>query len=152
MTNYALRNTTVIFNAHRVQGWSSDEDALMVPEIAVATVEIGADGLVMAQDTGDLGGEVTLKLLATSLSTQYFMQQHELIKRGARVQWNGSIDYGGINTRVALRVGTMLTGPSGQTLGKTRAAPRQFVFHFQEINKNVDGGVFAAAPGLLATV
>lgn len=146
MANYSLLDTIMILNGHRVEGWSEDEDALMMPEITVAATIRGGDGLMMSQSTGDLGGEVTIKLLATSKSTQFFMQQHEIIRRGARVIWNGSIDYGAMGNRNVLRIGAMLTGPSGQTLGKGRAATRQFVFDFQEISNNADAGKFSNAP------
>lgn len=146
--NFSLFQTTMILNNHRVEGWSEDEDALMMPDITLGTTVRGGDGLMLTQSTGDLGGEVTIKLLAHSKSCQFFMQQHELIRRGAQVIWNGSIDYGAIGARVVLRAGSMLTGPSGQTLGKGRAQTRQFVIDFQEIAKNYDGGLFSSPPAL----
>ena len=146
--NISLAHSAVIFNGHRVRGWSEDGDVITIPDVTFAEVVRGADGQLMAQSTADQGGEVVLKLLPISPSCQYFMQQVARILRGAQIIWNGSIDYSQLGFRAQFSRGVMTMGPVGQTLGKSSAAAREFTFEFESIIPNYDGANFEGPPAV----
>ena len=81
--NISLQGTTVLLNGHQVSGWSEDTDALTMPDaVELATVRRGATGDMAAFSTGNRGGPVSVKLLPTSPSVAFFMQQAEVMRRG----------------------------------------------------------------------
>ena len=142
----SLAHSVCILGGHRVVGWGEDGDAITLPDITVAETVVGADGKLMAQSTGDQGGEVTLKLLPISPSCQFFMQQFAAILRGAQIVWDGSIDYGPLGARVILQRGVLTAGPAGQTIGKSSAAMREWTFMFETIIPNYDAANFSGPP------
>lgn len=147
-TIVSITDTTCILNGHLIRGWSDDADALMLPDIEVANIIRGADGLMVASSTGDRGGEVTIKLLANSPSAAFLFGQAGLILRGARIIFNGSIRNARMGMSTRLDRGVMKTLPGGQTMGKGEAAAREFVFEFQEVLPNYDGAVFPGVPSI----
>ena len=142
----SLEGTTVILNGHVVGGWSEATDALTLPEIELAQVQRGADGKMVASSTGNKGGEVQIKLLANSPSTQFLEQQVAQIMRGAAVVWDGSIRNAQAGFGVTLGRGVLMTAPAGQTMGKGEVAERVFAFEFETVLPNYDAATFSGPP------
>lgn len=147
-TTVSIQDTTVVVNGHVVEGWSEDADALMLPDIDLATVTRGADGRMVASSTGNRGGEVRFKLQANSPSTQFFSQQVATIIRGGAVVFNGTIRNSRMGISIRLERGVLSTAPAGQTLGKGSAAAREFAFEFETVLPNYDGARFTGPPEL----
>ena len=131
-------------------GWSDDEDAFMVPDVELAKIIRGADGKMMASATSNRGGEIRLKLLPTSLSTQFFAQQISQIRLGATVVFNGLSFNNESGISLRMERGVLITGPFGQTQGKEAAATREFVFEFESLIPNYDGARFTGPPEVRA--
>ena len=137
MAQIGLDNTTVVIGGHTVTGWSDDSDALTMPdEYSPYNIRYGADGELAAFRTGRKGGEVTIKVLPTSPTARYFIQQMENIRRnpGAEVNFNGTVrNTGAVPFTVHLRDGVLMTAPMGYTMGAGDVANRMFTFAFEEI-------------------
>ena len=141
----SLERTTVTLNGHVVQGWSEDADALSMPdEFEFATTRRGADGMLAAFGTGARGGEVAIKLLPTSPSAQFFMQQQTAILGGDRVVWDASIVNDETGASFTLTRGVLIKGPLGQNMGAGDFANQTFTLDFEEIVPNYDGASFDA--------
>jgi len=140
--------TTAIFNGHQVQGWSSDGDALDMPDsFTPVAIAQGADGLMVASRTGMLGDEIGLKLMPNSISTQFFMQQLAMFMQGVNTIWEGSVQYNN-GASVQCARGVLLQTPLGLDVGGDTAAMREFRFRFETIIPNFDGGQFDSPPQL----
>lgn len=149
----SLRDTTVIMNDHTVVGWSSDNDALMMPsEVEISAVDQGADGKLVASHTGIVGGPVSFKLQANSPSTAFFAQQVAQQQRGAAVTWDGTIVNARTGVTTSCQRGVLMTVPLGQTLGSGAAPARVFMIHFELIVSNYDAASFVNPPEITATV
>lgn len=138
-TFVSIEDTDVVINGHTVEGWSDDADALTLPDVELASVTRGADGRMVASSTGNKGGEVTIKLLPNSPSTQFFSQRAAEIVGGAVIIFHGLIRNSRLGFSTRLSRGVLMTAPLGQTLGKGEAAAREFTFEFEEILPNYDG-------------
>ncbi len=145
----SLRGATVIIGGHTVTGWADESDALSLPAIESAQITRGADGQLMAMSTGNQGGEVMVKLLATSVSARYFSQRFTEQVQGARFVWEGSIRYAD-NTVISLSRGVLKTAPSGITMGTGEVATQEFVFEFEQILMNRDIADVSSAPSIPA--
>ena len=119
MTNIPLEHTTVMINGHVCEEWP--------------------DGLKAVSLTGMRNGPVTFKFRAESRSTAFFGQQFTEILQGAVKNFDGSITNNQKGFSIRLSRGTMVTGPSGFTLGNSEPLPMEFVIDFQEILTNSDG-------------
>ena len=139
-----MQDVTVILNGHTVEGeqtikgWSEDTDALTLPDaFEFASVRRGATGDMAAFSTGDRGGPVTLKLLPTSPSVPFLMNQVARILRDkAEVIWEGSVKHSRSGASVALRRGVLISGPVWYTMGKGEASNLTFTWEFEEIIPN----------------
>lgn len=145
---FDLEHTVVRINGHRLGGWADEEDAFMLPDIDLYETTRGADGKMLANSTATRGGEVTIKLLANSPSTAFFMQQWAQIVQGGRVEFNGSWSNSQSGASGRFQRGVMKKGPAGQTLGKSAAATREFVFDFESILATYDSVSFFSGPGV----
>ncbi len=134
MTTISLEGTTVELNGHIVQGWSDDSDALMMPDaFELATVRRGATGDMATFSTGDKGGPISIKLLPTSPSLPFFMQQLAVQLNGGAVVWDGKITNSQSGFGFTLERGVMTAGPLGQTMGRGEVANDTFTFEFERI-------------------
>jgi len=139
-----LTGTTVVIDGHTVTGWSDDADALMMPdEVELAQVQRGADGLMVASLTGIRGGEVQLKLLASSESAQFFGRLVTHMLNGGWRESSGTIRYAnGVVTH--LERGILTTAPLALTAGQGSVATRIFRFEFERIITNYDSGRYSS--------
>ena len=144
--HFSAEHTTLILNDHRVVGFSADADAISFPDLELAQVERGADGLMVVSSTGNKGGQFIIKLMPNSPSTQFFMQQITQIQRGAAIEFGGTINNEVVRVSGRLDRGAIITGPAGQTIGKGSAAAREFIFEFETLLSNYDGANFVAPP------
>ena len=148
--NVSLQHTVVRINGHTCEGWAAQADALMLPDITVASSEIGPDGLKVVSSTGMRGGMLTLKFLANSRSRAFFGQQLAEIQRGAVKNFTGSISNPQTGETTRLDRGHMEVGPTGTTIGNAVPAAREFQIHFESIISNYDGFNAQPAPVLAA--
>jgi len=126
----------VIIGGHRVSGWSEDTDALMMPEaFELLTVRRGADGRLIGSNTNDRGGPVTLKLLANSPSTAFFMSAAAklLSEPETIICWYGSVRNTAQGYSFTLENGVLTQFPLGQNAGKGTIANQLFTFEFERI-------------------
>ncbi len=142
MTDFAIENVDVVINDHRVTGWSEDADALMMPDIDLAAVTRGADGLMTSTSTGDKGGAVVLKLKPNSNSTKFFNNLITTVLNGGSIRLDGYIRDNLNNIYVELTKGVLTTVPLGQTLGKGEAANREFMIEFERVIPDYTGTQF----------
>ena len=145
--NISLHGTTVLLNGHQVnghqvQGWSEDADALTMPDaVEMATVRRGATGDMAAFSTGNRSGAVSVKLLPTSPSVPFFMQQAEVLRQGGSVVWNGSVHNSQQNISATLTRGVMTVAPWFPNMGGGEVANYVFTFEFEDIAPNYDAFV-----------
>ena len=130
--DFALEQTSVIINGHTFTGWSDDADALSLPDLELANVVRGADGKMVAVSTGNKGGPVIIKLLATSPSTKFMMNMVAAQMNGAGVSWNGIIRDSINQIAVTLVKGTLTLAPSGPTIGKGEVKNAEFTIEFEK--------------------
>ena len=146
MQNVSLEHTTVIVNGERVEGWAATTDAFMVPDLAPAVTEVGADGTLLASRTGAKGGAIVLKLLANSPTTAFLMRQASQIQRGAVISWELSATNPQTGWSIEAERGVLTSHPLGQTLGNAIAPMREFEITFELISANYDGVKTARPP------
>lgn len=137
----SIEHTTVTLNGHEVTGLTDDAEAIMFPDIEIASVKRGATGKMMTNRTGNKGGKFSLKLLPNSESLPFFAQQFAQQLLGASITWNGSVVNHLTGQSSRLEKGVMVNGPSGQTLGKGEAKDQVFEFEFEKIVSNYDAVV-----------
>ena len=147
MPHIDITNATVVLNGVTIEGWSEDTDALMLPTIEYATVKRGADGKLQASSTGNFGGPIEFKLLATSPSTKWFEQKiSSQLRGGAPATFEGSIHDRINNTTLRLSRGVLTNAPPGPSLGMGDAASMTFTVDFETIMPNYDSAEFTSAP------
>ena len=144
----SIQHVQFIVNGHLVEGWSEDEDSIMLPDVEMFAVERGGDGKMIAHATANRGGEVTLKLLATSRSTQFLLQQVAAILQGAEIIFNAAMLNQRTGYAVSFQRGVLKTGPLGPTVGKAKSQNREFVFEFESIIPNYDGVAATSPPAI----
>lgn len=142
--NISLEHTTVTINGHRVQGWSSG--GIQLPQIQGASTDVGPDGKMVAASTGVKGGRVTISLMANSASAKYFMQQAAQLQRGARIEFEGSLQDTHNNFSTRFERGVMVDWPSGQSLSQQTPQSRDFSFDFETVISNYDSANFTGPP------
>ena len=142
MDLFALENTIVVFNNHRIQGWSDDADAFSVPDIDLAAIKRGADGKMIAVSTGEKGGPVVIKLLANSPSSKFFQNIVTAQLNGICVTWNGIARYPLAGINVVFANGVLVHAPLGLTLGKGDIKNNEFTIEFETIMADASGATF----------
>ena len=147
---FSLQDVTVILNGHPVEGWSEDTDALTLPDaFEFASVRRGATGDMAAFSTGDRGGPVSLKLLPSSPSVPFLMNQvTRILVERAEVIWDGSVKHIKTGASVTLKRGVLVSGPLWYTMGKGEVGNLTFNWEFQEIIPDFAKVNFADVPVL----
>ena len=145
-----VESSEIQFNGHTCEGWSDDEDSFTVPDVELYNVKRGADGKMMVLGTANKGGEVMLKFLPNSRSTQFFGQQASRIREGTLVQFDGSYNNPNSGLSVRFERGVLRVSPFGQTQGKGDAANREFTLEFESIVVNYDAARFSGPPSRAA--
>ena len=142
--NISMEHVTAIVNGHTCEGWAADAGALTLPDLTMANVETGADGLALFSSTGMKGGVVTYKFMASSVSRKQFQRWMTQIVNGAVIEFEGSIAHAQTGESISLARGAMLVAPFGTTIGNTTPAAREFQIHYERITPNFDS--FKATP------
>ena len=142
MVDFAIENVDVVINDHRVTGWSEDGDALTMPDVELANVKRGAEGLMTSTSTGNKGGPVILKLLPNSNSVKFFNNIITSQLNGGSVELNGFVRDAGNGLYVELARGVIMQAPLGQTMGKGETANREFTIEFERIIPDYTGASF----------
>ena len=123
-------------NPHSVDGWSDDQNCLIIqPELELYRFKYGPGGTMLASRTGQKGGEVTLSLFPTPTeSTKFFNNAlEEILTKNAVILWEATITdkITGVITR--LQRGVMQSGPLGTSYGVGEAMNHQWKFMFERI-------------------
>lgn len=133
-TPRGFNNYEVEIGGIRVEGFTNDSDAFMPPqEIEGVTVVTGADGTHERFDTGERGGEVVVKLQASSPTVPKFLRQVERQKQGDNVNWDMHARNLSSNFRTEGRDGVCTKWPGGEQVGGSAIGAMQFTFDYQEI-------------------
>ena len=142
MDLFALENTIVVCNGHRIQGWSDDADAFSTPDIDLAAVKRGADGKMIGVSTGEKGGPVVIKLLANSPSTKFFQTAATAQLNGICITWEMIARYPLAGVNVVYMNGILVHAPLGMTIGKGDIKNMEFTFEFERILADASGATF----------
>ena len=142
----SLEHSVTTINGHVLEGWADDQEALMIPDIDLTNVSIGADGLLAASSTGQRGGAIEFKFQPHSPSVQFFGTQLVRYLRGAPVIFQGSIVDQAMGVSIRLDSGVLQTGPLGQSRGNKAPKSQVYKIFFQLILPNYDGMKTVAAP------
>ncbi|MEE9451374.1 MAG: hypothetical protein V3V61_01295 [Gammaproteobacteria bacterium] len=140
--NFSLENSTLTLNGTVITGFSDDTDALAFPDIILAQVKRGADGKMTGSSTGDKGGELEIKLLATSNSVIFLSSIAEQQKNGAVVNFNGSFVNSLTNVSVTLTNGLLTQYPPMSSLGKGETKNMVYIINFERIDGNYEAATF----------
>ena len=138
MAFMSLEHLVVTIGGHTIEGWASESDALMLPDLELFNITRGARGQMLAVRNGVRGGEVTIKLMPNSPSSIYFIRQIANILNGSYVLFQGTIEDANLNYTIALSNGVLATGAAGHTYGDGEVATREFTFDFEEIKPSYD--------------
>ena len=140
----SIRDYVVTLNGHLVGGWSQDSDAFMPPtDHELVTVERGADGQMAVYASGEEGIPLSIKLLPTSESARFFLQQAQIQRRDGIILWNGSVVNTGQNYSYELKNGVMTRAPVlGTPVGKGAQANYVFVWEFESIVDHLETAKF----------
>ncbi|MCK5607376.1 hypothetical protein KAR91_36165 [Candidatus Pacearchaeota archaeon] len=140
--DFSMEQVAVDLNGHTVTGWSDDTDGLSLPDVDLATVIRGADGKMVAINTGNKGGPVIFKLLANSSSTKFFMNAVAAQLNGSSIEFNCTVRDSINQTTISMVKGTLSNAPLGQTLGKGSAGNRNFTIEFERITPDYQAAKF----------
>ena len=144
MARQSLEKAVLIMNGHRVQGFSSDGDGIEMPQVDMVSVKMSADGIKLFANTGEKGGEVTVRLQGNSPSIAFFAQQRVAALKGADVEWNATLSIDGVTVRMIR--GAMITAPAGPSLSSDGPVDREFVWNFEQILEDYSGHNFPTVP------
>lgn len=133
-----LRNHTFTLNDQRIEGWADEDDALTIPSITLANVTRGADGKLQASTTGNLGGPVEVKLLATSASVKYMSGYVSHVQNGGRVVFQGVLTDHSNGTVTTMTNGVLTDVMPGPSLGGGAASTVTYTIEFETIIANYD--------------
>lgn len=128
-----LVESTVIINGITITGFSSDADALSIPEIEVAAPVFGADGRMLVISTGNRGGLVTIKLLASSSSIAFLTPLSALAQAGSGVVIQGLVRSNTQLSSVALQNGYFTKYVPYPTMGKGAVSAVTYEMAFEVI-------------------
>ena len=148
---FGLGDAEVQLNgSHTVEGWSDADDALMLPDkIPVAVAKFGADGKMAAYSTGQQGGPVMYKLLATSNTAAFLYRELVKQRKGEEqaLQWTCDVSHANSGVSIHMEGGILTDGPMGPRLGAGNAADEEFEITFETINANYDSANFDGGGG-----
>jgi len=136
-------SVTVTLNTITITGFSDSETAIELPEIILANEKVGADGQLTASGTGTRGGEVSVELLPTSRSVILLSSLAEQMKKGAHLNFNGTIASNLNGSSVQLINGFLKSYPPYPPLGKGAVGNMKYVFFFEQINGNFESADFS---------
>lgn len=142
MAEDSWRRVSFILNGHRFQGWSDDKPPIDFPKIELKETKRGADGVLYATDTGIRGGEVTVKLFPTSVSTQRVLKWRAEAQRDRALVFNGSFVNPDTNSSSRMKNGYLKSSDGESVPGKTFMA----TFEFEQIIPSADSGTFSPRP------
>lgn len=119
---------------HEISGWSDSADCLSLPDASeLNMVKKGADGKMVASNTGEKGGEVTIKVLANSPFVDRMAAEIELIKQGVQIPAQLLITNQTVGDTTACANGSLKTAPVGVTYGKGEVGEMVYVWEFETI-------------------
>ena len=119
---------------HEVTGWSDSGDCLSLPDSAeLNMIKKGADGKMVASNTGEKGGEVSIKVLANSPFVDRMSAEIELIKAGVQIPITFTVTNKTVGDATVCTEGSLKSAPIGITYGKGEVGEMVYVFEFERI-------------------
>ena len=119
---------------HKITGWSESGDCLSFPDSAeLNMVKKGADGKMVSSNTGEKGGEVSVKVLANSPFVDRMSAEIELIKAGVQIPITLSATNKTVGDATVCTNGALKSAPIGVTYGKGEVGEMVYVFEFERI-------------------
>lgn len=154
MSFVSLRTCTLIMNpsasggGHLVQGWADEDEALTMPTTTLANVSRGADGKMQASSTGNDGGPVEIKLLATSPSTKYFATAVADAKNGNPKTFDAHLNDRANGVQTVMSNGVLTDVMDGPSLGQGSASTITYTIEFERIISDYSGTSFTDSPSV----
>ena len=136
---YSIHDVSVILNDNQLEGFSDDTDAISLPQLTLGEGVFGLDGTLLAVSSGEYGGEVTFKFLASSATIPLMMSYVLEAQRGAYTVFNGKIWNARERVGTDLIRGFLRMGEIGQTIGKASVPPREYTFMFERLVPTYEG-------------
>ena len=119
---------------HEITGWSDSGDCLSLPDgVELNQFKKGATGKMVASNTGEKGGEVSIKVLANSVFVDRMAAEIELIKASVQIPIQLVITNKTVGDVTTCTQGTLKTAPTGITYGKGEVGEMVYVFEFEKI-------------------
>lgn len=153
MSFVSLRTCTLTMNpgqdgsgGHVVQGWADEDESLTMPTITLANVSRGADAKMQASSTGNDGGPVEIKLLATSPSTKYFGSAVLQAQKGNPKTFDAYLSDTVNKVETVMRNGVLTDIMPGPSLGQGSASTVTYTIEFETIHADYSGSKFTDAP------
>lgn len=141
-TIFSWRQIQLLLNGHRFTGFADEDPAVEFDSVDLAEITTGRDGTLHADDTGVLGGPVTIKLLPGSESVKQCLRWKAERDRGEHTEFEGTFADPTLGFSAALRGGIFMSCPTMTVPGQTF----EVVFHFEEIVPDADGANFSPSP------
>ena len=140
-----INATVFTLNGIRIQGFGDDAETITLPTIRILDWVVGADGQVEFRGTGNKGGEVGVKLLATGQSVQQLMRWFRMGLDGMHQAFNGTVERPDGSLTV-LRGGGLFEGATGPNQGQGSAGLLEYMFMFQIVRPAYDAVAHQGVP------
>ena len=135
-------HSILTINGEQVQQLADDDVPVEMPDMDLYETTRGKDGAMYAFGTGVRGGEVTVKLLPTSVTAKSWLRKVALIQRGASIVWEGVWEDSTLGYSTLLRGGVLKKAPPAVHPGKNV----EFMFDFEECVPQYDSANFDPLP------
>ena len=141
----SIAHVDCIISGHRVVGWSDDDPQYEWEGEDVVDVKYGGDGGTYVKSMPMFGQNITIKVMPTSPTCQWAMQQEQLRKNSHLQRQHPKVydmtltdSVQGVSWQAA--GGYIINFPVGNIAGQTY----EFKMGFEQVTAQVDGGRFQA--------
>ena len=132
------RHITLKINDHVFVSLASDDQPVTFPNMDLVDVVYGKSGEMYGNETGMLGGDVSVRVLPASRDAQQLLTWLAQRHKGSRRTFSGSFGDSHLGFSVQMRGGLMKSCTAASVPG----ADFEAVFAFQEIIPDYDGATF----------
>ena len=132
------RHIKLKIGGYTFKSLANDDQPVVFPNIEMVDVVYGKGGELYGNETGMLGGDVTVKVLPASPDAQTLLTWLAQRQKGSRRTFEGSFGDSVLNFSVELRGGIF----KSCTMATSPGAAFEAVFAFQEIIPDYDGANF----------
>jgi len=119
---------------HKIDGFSESSDCLSFPDsVELNNVKRGATGKMVASNTGDKGGPVSVKVLPNSPFVDRMAAEIEMVKAGVQIPIELLVTNTTVGDAQVCTGGVIKSAPIGVSYGKAEASEMVYVFEFERI-------------------